>query len=151
MRQDMRVLAKKLMECIQRLLGHDSAVELMKNPSILHAAAEEGNVELLTMLTHTYPHLVWHTDSKGYTIFHIAVIHRQHNVFVLIDEIGARKDLIAVTQDEKGNNILHLAAELGVLDHVRSPFPTFRMLREMKWYLVSGFLNKFICFMKDVV
>ncbi|XP_057793287.1 ankyrin repeat-containing protein NPR4-like [Salvia miltiorrhiza] len=136
MRRDFRLLANKLWEGIQRL-GHASAVELMKNPPILHDAAKVGNVELITMLTHTYPDLVWHTDSNGYTIFHIAVKYRQANLFVLIEEIGAWKDLIAVSEDENGNNILHLAAKLGPLDRrVRRirMLPTFRLHRETMWF-----------------
>ncbi|KAH6820862.1 hypothetical protein C2S53_020382 [Perilla frutescens var. hirtella] len=133
-RRDMRLLAKKLLAGIQRL-GQADVIEVMKNPPILLIAAEEGNVELITMLTHAYPHLLWHTNSKGYTIFHIAANYRHYHLFGLINEIGARKDFIAISQDEDGNNILHLAAELEppgrrwILG-----MAAFQMQREVVWF-----------------
>ncbi|KAH6833662.1 hypothetical protein C2S53_020368 [Perilla frutescens var. hirtella] len=134
MRQDMRLLAKQLWTGIQKL-GEASALELMKSPPILHDAAKVGNVELITMLTHTYPHLIWHTDTQGYTIFHIAVKYRHQNLFGLIKEIGARKDLIATSQDENGNNILHLAAELAPPHSMGIvKWQAFQMQREVLWF-----------------
>ncbi|KAH6801484.1 hypothetical protein C2S52_001948 [Perilla frutescens var. hirtella] len=135
MRQDMQLLAKKLWADIQNL-GQASLLELMKiNPPILHNAAEVGNVELITMLTHTYPDLVWLTNNEGYTIFHIAVNFRHFHLFSMINEIGARKDLLAASQDENGNNILHLAAELAPPGN-RWTFlmAVFQMQREMLWF-----------------
>ncbi|KAH6758228.1 hypothetical protein C2S51_018463 [Perilla frutescens var. frutescens] len=134
MGRNMRLLAKKLWRGIQRLGEASRVLELMKNPPILHYAAEVGNVELLTMLTHTYADLVWHTNSQGYTIFHIAVKHRQESLFKLINEIGARKDFIAMSQDENGNNILHLAAELAPPTRKILPMPPFQMHREILWF-----------------
>ncbi|XP_057797231.1 ankyrin repeat-containing protein At5g02620-like [Salvia miltiorrhiza] len=133
MRQDMQILAKKLWEYIQKL-GNASAVELMKNPPILHDAAQLGNVELITMLTQTYPHLIWHTDANGYTIFHIAVKCRHEMLFDLINEIGVRKDSIAMSQDENGDNILHLATESAPTDRRLGAMPGFEMLMEMLWF-----------------
>ncbi|KAH6801455.1 hypothetical protein C2S52_001919 [Perilla frutescens var. hirtella] len=134
MRQDMRLLATKLWKGIQGL-EEDSALELMKNPPILLNAAKVGNVELITMLTHTYPHLIWHTNTQRYTIFHIAVKYRHENLLGLIKEIGARKDLIATSQDQNGNNILHLAAELAPPDIMGIvKWQAFQMQREVVWF-----------------
>lgn len=130
MQRDMRLLAEKLWAGVQRL-GESSAVELMKKPPILHNAAQVGNIELITMLTHTYPALMWLTDTNGYTIFHISVMYRHEKLFALINEIGARKDLIAAWQDENGNNILHLAGELAAQKRWFHYMPAFKMQIEM--------------------
>ncbi|KAH6801454.1 hypothetical protein C2S52_001918 [Perilla frutescens var. hirtella] len=134
MRPDMRLLAEKLWKGIQGL-GETSALELMKYPPILLNAAKVGNVELITMLTHTYPHLIWHTNTQGYTIFHIAVKYRHQSLFGLIEEIGAVKDLIATSLDENDNNILHLAAELAPPDSTNIvKWQAFQMQREVMWF-----------------
>ncbi|KAL2926548.1 Ankyrin repeat-containing protein ITN1 [Bienertia sinuspersici] len=51
-------------------------------------------------------------DENRRTIFHIAIIHRHEEIFRLIYEIGAIKDLIATFKDDHGNNMLHLASKL---------------------------------------
>ncbi|KAH6781328.1 hypothetical protein C2S51_006621 [Perilla frutescens var. frutescens] len=134
MQDDMQLLAKQLWEGIQKLQGQESAIELMKNPPILHDAAEVGNVELITMLTHTYPSLAWQTNNKGYTIFHVIIKHRHENLLWLIDEIGSRKGLFAIWQDEDGNNILHLAAELAAPRSRILLMTAFEMQREILWF-----------------
>ncbi|KAJ8759782.1 hypothetical protein K2173_009883 [Erythroxylum novogranatense] len=69
---------------------------------LIFKAAEQGNLELLTILIRWYPRLVFEVDGNNYTIFHIAVLHRHRDVFRLIHEIGS----------SKRNNLLHLAAKL---------------------------------------
>ncbi|KAH6822113.1 hypothetical protein C2S53_020194, partial [Perilla frutescens var. hirtella] len=131
---DLCILAEKLWSEIQRL-DEPTVLELMKNPSILHDAAKVGNVELITMVTLEYPNLIWKTDNNGYTIFHIAVIYRRENVFRLIHQIGARKHFVAISKDENGNNILHLAAKLAPLN-ARKISSESLMQREVKWFKV---------------
>lgn len=65
MRGEIPKLAKKLWAGINQNLEQRSVVELLKKPPILHTPEKVGDIELITMITHTYPHLVWLTDSKG--------------------------------------------------------------------------------------
>ncbi|KAH6801434.1 hypothetical protein C2S52_001898 [Perilla frutescens var. hirtella] len=132
MQPDQCFLAEKLWTEIQR---EPNVLELMKNPPILHEAAKVGNVELITMVTRDYPNLVWKTDNNRYTIFHIAVIYRRENVFRLIHQIGARRHFVAISIDENGNNILHLAAKLAPLN-ARKISSDSLMQREVKWFKV---------------
>ncbi|KAH6801448.1 hypothetical protein C2S52_001912, partial [Perilla frutescens var. hirtella] len=133
MREVMHLLAKKLWDGIKRL-GKHTVLELMKNIPILPEAAKVGNMELITMLTHTYPNLAWLTNNEGYTIFHIIVKHRHENLLWLIDEIGAMKDFIAISQDKYDNNILHLAAELAAPKSRILLLTAFEMQRELLWF-----------------
>ncbi|XP_042034954.1 uncharacterized protein LOC121781281 [Salvia splendens] len=110
MQPDLQLLAEKVWTEVQRL-DRARVRDLMKNPLILHDAARFGNVELITMLTRDYPNLIWETDSDGYTIFHVAVMYRRENVFRLIYSFGAFKHLLATSQDQNGDHILHLAAK----------------------------------------
>ncbi|KAG9149460.1 hypothetical protein Leryth_022203 [Lithospermum erythrorhizon] len=77
---------------------------------LLFKAAELGIVEFLVVLIRSYPDFFWKVNKDGYTIFHIAVIHRQEKVFSLIHEFGALKDYILMLIDNDRNNMLHLAA-----------------------------------------
>lgn len=82
----------------------------------------------------SYPDLIWKVDENRYTIFHIAVKHRQAEVFKLIYEIGAIKDLIATYKDDNGNNMLHLAAKLAPPDRLNCI--SLQMQQEALWFKV---------------
>ncbi|KAL1533112.1 hypothetical protein AAHA92_33043 [Salvia divinorum] len=91
--------------------------------------------KLITMLTRAYPNLMLETDSHGYTIFHVAVIYRRENVFRLIYSSGAIKHIIATSQDQNGDNILHLAAKFPPPNprNVVS-IPPLQMQKELTWF-----------------
>ncbi|KAH6801433.1 hypothetical protein C2S52_001897 [Perilla frutescens var. hirtella] len=134
MQEDLRLLVEKLWMQIKNL-ERATALELMKNPPILHDAAKVGNVELITMLTHTYPNLIWNTDNNGYTIFHIAIIYRRENIFKLIHQSGAMKHLITTSQDQNGDTILHLAAKLASPSRRKIvSIPALQMQGELAWF-----------------
>lgn len=102
---------------------------------LLFVAAKLGKVEFLTVLIRSYPDLIWKVDENRYTIFHIAVIHRREEIFQLVYEIGAVKDLIATYNDEHGNNMLHLASKLAPpnrLNYVSGA--ALQMQRELLWF-----------------
>ncbi|KMS96654.1 hypothetical protein BVRB_8g201160 isoform B [Beta vulgaris subsp. vulgaris] len=102
---------------------------------LLFVAAKLGKVEFLTTLIRSYPDLIWKVDENRYTIFHIAVTHRQEEIFKLIYEIGAIKDLIATYKDDDGNNMLHLAGKLAPLPRLACVSgATLQMQREILWF-----------------
>lgn len=115
-----------------------SLVELIKKPvHVLHEAAKAGHVELITMLTRTFPRLIWDTDSNGYTMFHIAVMYRQSDVFELIYQVKAIVGFRAIWQDQEGNNILHLVAKpAAVTRSQRKLPPALQIQRELLWFRV---------------
>ncbi|KAH6755647.1 hypothetical protein C2S53_010562 [Perilla frutescens var. hirtella] len=129
-------LAKKLWEEIQKLARGD-VLELIKNPSILHDAAKFGNVELIAMITSTYPELLGHMNNEGHSIFHIAVMHQQENILFLIKqpENCLRYNAI-LSEDINGNNLLHLAGKVqprgGMTKIVCDP--DVRMKKRHSWF-----------------
>lgn len=111
-------------------------LELMEKPvHILHDAAKAGQVEMITMLTRIYPHLIWETDSDGYTMFHIAVLYRQSDVFSLIHEIKTMIGFRMTWQDHEGNNILHLAAKPSAVAKEKLS-PLLQIQKELIWFKV---------------
>ncbi|XP_050261987.1 ankyrin repeat-containing protein At5g02620-like isoform X2 [Quercus robur] len=128
-------LVKKLWEHVLEL--QDSEIsKLIREPSrLLFDAAELGSLEFLIILIDSYPDLIWKIDQKNRSLFHIAVLNRHENIFNLIYEIGAIKDLIAAYKDENNNNILHLAANLAPLSRLQIVSgAALQMQRELLWF-----------------
>ncbi|KAH6781344.1 hypothetical protein C2S51_006637 [Perilla frutescens var. frutescens] len=127
-------LAEKLWDEMQKM-EKTNLLKLIKNQHILHDAAKRGHVELLTMVTRAYPQLIWDTDSNGHTIFHIGVAYRQRHVFNLIHQVKCMIHSRTISQDQDGNNILHLSAKLSP-----RPFDTglLKLMRgELAWFEVT--------------
>jgi len=104
---------------------------------LLFAATEIGNIEFIAILIGSYPDLIWKVNEDGISIFHIAISNRQVEVFNLIYEIGAIKDLLATYENKEGNNMLHLAAAEPPpvsLDQISGA--ALQMQRELMWYKV---------------
>lgn len=116
-------------------LEKDSLLELIRKPHLLHDATKAGNVDLVTMIIRSYPQLIWDTDSHGYDIFHIAVIHRQSEMFHLINQVDPMMGFRSIFQDQQGNNILHLAAKPEALTKRELP-PALQMRSELLWFEV---------------
>ncbi|KAL2931560.1 Ankyrin repeat-containing protein ITN1 [Bienertia sinuspersici] len=102
---------------------------------LLFVAAKCGNVDFLTTLVRSYPDLIWKVDEDNRSIFHIAIINRHEEIFKLIYELGAIKDLIAVDKDGNGNNMLHLAAALAPSHRLNCVSgAALQMQRELLWF-----------------
>ncbi|XP_059634110.1 ankyrin repeat-containing protein ITN1-like [Cornus florida] len=131
--------ALRLLECFWkqvRLLDDSRMQELLKRISKpLFDAAEFGNIEFITELIRSYPDLIWNVDEEHQSIFHIAVMHRQENIFKLIYGMGAYKDLITYYRDKNNNNILHLAGKLAPSDRLNFVSgAALQMQRELLWF-----------------
>ncbi|XP_059438662.1 ankyrin repeat-containing protein NPR4-like isoform X2 [Corylus avellana] len=130
--------AHKLVQLLWRevlVLPEDKFIDLLEeHSSLLFEAAELGNVEYLIILIGSYPDLIWRVDKNVQTIFHIAVRHRQENVFNLIYELGAIKGMVAKYTNSEFN-MLHLAGQLAPLDRLNiiSGAP-LQMQRELLWF-----------------
>ncbi|KAK4368285.1 hypothetical protein RND71_012077 [Anisodus tanguticus] len=110
MKEQAGLLLEELWAECQR---EDTLLNLVEKENLLHTAAKAGNVEFLAVAIRNNPDLIWKVDQRNRTIFHVAVLHREDQVFSLIHQIGAIKDLIILIADDNSNNILHLAGKLG--------------------------------------
>ncbi|XVF77817.1 hypothetical protein PTKIN_Ptkin14bG0077100 [Pterospermum kingtungense] len=103
-------------------------------------AAKLGSYEFLATLIRMHPELIWETDRKNQTIFHIAVLHRHVDIFNQIYSIGSIKDVVVTyeihkTNSEVWDNMLHLAAQIPSphqLDTVSGS--ALQMQRELLWF-----------------
>ncbi|XVF77832.1 hypothetical protein PTKIN_Ptkin14bG0079000 [Pterospermum kingtungense] len=108
----------------------------------LFEAAKLGSSEYLAVLIRSYPELAWETDRENKTIFHIAVKHRQVNVFNLIYSVGSLKEVVVAYEIARHisgvfDNILHLTAELPSAHELNVVSgAALQMQRELLWFQV---------------
>lgn len=62
----------------------------------------KGNSKFLEAFIDKYPDIIREADNNGYSIFHIAILNLQGNVFELND-IGQIKDMIVSSRDNNEN------------------------------------------------
>ncbi|CAN1218447.1 Ankyrin repeat-containing protein NPR4 [Linum perenne] len=130
-------------------LMHTHAVELLRflieqalefgGPQVLkvlksstQTAVRLGIVEFVEEILTNYPRAILDFDDKGHSLFHQAVLHRQLEVFELLAQRISFPPCGRFLKDEKGNNFLHLAAEIRPADNVCGP--AMHIQRELKWF-----------------
>ena len=135
LKQENSKQASELFEkCLQEYRGDGGNSSVIQH--VLFDAAEEGNIECLIMLIRFDFDLLWKTDRKRKSIFHVAAEKRHESIFCLLKEIGSIGELII---DEKGEygNILHLAAKLAPKEKLNAiSGAALQMQREMLWFKV---------------
>ncbi|KAK4710629.1 hypothetical protein R3W88_005142 [Solanum pinnatisectum] len=86
------LLEKLWTEC--KRSDEDELLELVKRESLLHSAAQAGNVGFLAVVIRNHPDLIWTLmNHKKQTIFHTAVIYREEKVFSLLHQMGGIENL----------------------------------------------------------
>ncbi|CAI9782234.1 unnamed protein product [Fraxinus pennsylvanica] len=132
--------ALELVECLWKqvlfLLDDSEIGKLLRSPSRpLFIAAEFGNFQFIRELILQYPDLIWKVDEESRSLFHIAVIHRQEQIFKLLYDIGAHKDLITSYKSTNNCNMLHLAANLAPSNRLKIVSgAALQMQRELLWF-----------------
>ncbi|KAJ4717260.1 putative Ankyrin repeat-containing protein [Melia azedarach] len=97
----------------------------------LHTAAEIGISEFFNEIIIDYNDSLYRTNSEGHHIFHLAVLHRQENIFNLIHRFRYLSDMLNM-YDKSGNNMLHLAGRLVPSSKVAGA--ALQMQRELQWF-----------------
>ncbi|XP_076896773.1 uncharacterized protein LOC143549871 [Bidens hawaiensis] len=100
---------------------------------VLFVAAETGNTGFIVELLRTYPHFMFNRNEDGFTIFHVAVMHRHHGIYSLLYEIGSSKDDICMLLDKSGNNLLHLVGKTSK-EMAAKTSTSLLMQRELRWF-----------------
>ncbi|KAJ3670472.1 hypothetical protein LUZ60_010796 [Juncus effusus] len=74
-------------------------------------------------------------DDPSISIFHIAVKHRQHDVFNILFQMSSQRDALLARKDKDGNTILHTAAKLPSSDRLNLAYgAALQIQRELLWY-----------------
>ncbi|KAL9992691.1 putative PGG domain, ankyrin repeat-containing domain superfamily [Helianthus debilis subsp. tardiflorus] len=131
------VLRNLILETITEFRGHASSItEETRMPyPMLILAIEMGNSKFVVELIRQYPDLIWNVDDNNHTIFHHAVKHRQEDIYNLLYEIGAMKDMIISHRDAKNNNMLHLVGKISEQKRLEDVSGVaLQMQRELLWF-----------------
>ena len=100
-------------------------------------AVKNGNVELIVKIFRTYPPSIWVLDQNGRSIFSLAILNRQVEIFNLIYELQGWKVLLAVCRDNENNNALHMAAKMPPKESLNVVNgAALQMQRELLWFKV---------------
>ncbi|KAH7521142.1 hypothetical protein FEM48_Zijuj07G0001900 [Ziziphus jujuba var. spinosa] len=131
-------LLGKLFSCALSSDEENPLIRTEEVENLLYEAAEVGNVDFLIKLIQHNPQLVWAKDEMTGSIFHIAVKNRHENIFSLLFQLGAIKDIIAKIVTSGENNLLHIAAKLAPQDKLNNVRPTaLKIQRELLWFKVN--------------
>ncbi|KAG7946583.1 hypothetical protein I3843_14G046800 [Carya illinoinensis] len=107
-------------------------------PKAIFGAIRRGNFELVYHIVKANPDLLWITDvDEGRSIFHWAVLHRQHRIFTLIFSLiyNLKRKNVPSAINNSDNIILHMAGkstENTAIDQIRGA--ALQMQREVQWF-----------------
>ncbi|KAF5442120.1 hypothetical protein F2P56_037168, partial [Juglans regia] len=100
----------------------------------MFGAIKRGNFEFVYNIVKANSDLLRMSDVANRSIFHCAVLHRQHRIFSLIYNFK-KKNAQLLRIDKSGNVILHMAGMLTentAIDHIRGA--ALQMQREVQWF-----------------
>ncbi|KAF5442128.1 hypothetical protein F2P56_037175 [Juglans regia] len=101
----------------------------------VYGAIKRGNFEFVYHTVKANPYLFWTFDTaKKRTIFHWAILHRQHRIFSLLYNLKMKNSILNMV-DKSANTILHMAGmviENTAIDSIRGA--ALQMQREVQWF-----------------
>nr|XP_043630752.1 uncharacterized protein LOC122602084 [Erigeron canadensis] len=136
---EMENQALKLVQSLLKLfpVNKREVQEMGMNPRVLlFTAAEMGNTRFVIELLRMFPTTIHERKDGGISIFHIAVMRRNKDIYNLLYETGSQNSRIARWFDNKHNNILHLVAMTSndKTQHQTPSGASLLMQRELLWY-----------------
>ncbi|MED6220336.1 hypothetical protein PIB30_043945 [Stylosanthes scabra] len=127
----------QIMSCLRKRVASLNASEL-RDASAYDAmlkAAKYGIIEFIEWMRKANPDLLWATDRNKRGIFSHAILNRKENVFNLIHVVHGRKEIVVSRTDAFGNNLLHLAAQLGPSSSLAERSgAALQMQSEIQWF-----------------
>ena len=105
--------------------------------SPLRIAASNGIVEIFDNMLKVYPQVIEEISKDEQNILHVAISHRQREIFKRIKKMKMIINRLASRIDNKGYTILHHVADISNYHRGNQPGPAFQLQQELKWFEVS--------------
>ncbi|KAK9228836.1 hypothetical protein WN944_021793 [Citrus x changshan-huyou] len=137
--QTLEILRIMCAGAVDILNTHEEAQNVFKKP--MFKAARLGIYEIVMGIMNSYfPWSLEFKNKDGYDIFKVAVEHRREKVFNIIFNFPNIYPFFLANIDEKGINILHIAARS--VPSTEVPGAALQMQRELQWFkAVENFVH----------
>ncbi|XP_026454803.1 protein ACCELERATED CELL DEATH 6-like [Papaver somniferum] len=128
-------LVSTMLEQIGATMNKSNVIDFFKQSSLMKTAITYGTTEVIVQCLQKFPYLLW-SEMEGQTMVQIAIAERNDKIFNFIckkseedmDELNSRTD-------DKGNTILHYAADIAPSHQLNSVSgAAFQMQREAQWF-----------------
>ncbi|WCJ41354.1 Ankyrin repeat family protein [Euphorbia peplus] len=130
------LMNKQAMELLRLLISEaykfnpSIADFLLGNATLL--AAEFGSYEFVRESINSNPRMVFFKTTVGRNLFHIAIMHRQEDIFNLLYQMGVLSSFTTSEIDQFDNNMLHLAGKLAPSNKISGA--ALQIQRELQWF-----------------
>ncbi|XP_031262361.1 uncharacterized protein LOC116120542 isoform X2 [Pistacia vera] len=113
----------------------DEPIEENSQPSSLFFATERGIIKIVEEMLTLCPQLVEFKNHQKQNILHVAIQHRQKEIYDLVKTMKIPMTRLVRGIDKNGYTILHHAANMKDDDKETHPAgPVYQLQEELKWY-----------------
>ncbi|XP_059436136.1 ankyrin repeat-containing protein ITN1-like [Corylus avellana] len=113
--------------------NHEQRTECRVYSAIIRSS-KIGNYKFVVDTVRAIPNLLWSRDIDSRSIFSVAVLHRQEEIFSLIYKLN-EKNAMTNWHDDERNYILHMAGMTGASIRINQiPGAALQMQRELQWF-----------------
>ncbi|RHN50409.1 putative ankyrin repeat-containing domain, PGG domain-containing protein [Medicago truncatula] len=129
-----RDILRGFCEKIEKISSESAELHQWSVDDAMLQAAKHGTLEFINSMREANPDLLYAMDKNKRGIFAHAILNRKASVFRLVYKIEGHEGL-KTSIDIFGNNLLHLAAELGPSSYRdRRSNAALQMQRELQWF-----------------
>ncbi|KAK7293072.1 hypothetical protein RJT34_15933 [Clitoria ternatea] len=100
----------------------------------LFLAAASGIIEVVKLIVDEYPEAISHVNEDGLNVLHVAVKHRQLEIYEYIEKSPAFDALKPRISLKDGRTILHQAASMEYYREQVLPGVAYQLQDELQWY-----------------
>ncbi|KAF3451778.1 hypothetical protein FNV43_RR07874 [Rhamnella rubrinervis] len=95
---------------------------------------EHGYREIVNGIIQVYPQAVEHVSDKGLNIMHVAIRHRQKDIFDRVKQMRIPMARLVRKIDDNGYTLLHHVADMRYYSGGTQPNPALELQDELKWF-----------------
>ncbi|KAI3865152.1 hypothetical protein MKX03_029239 [Papaver bracteatum] len=128
-------LVSNMLAQIDVTMNKSNVIDFFKKSSLMKIAITYGTMEVIVQCLKKFPYLIW-AEMEGKTMVQIAIAERNDKVFNFICKMSEEDmDELNSRVDERGNTILHYAADIAPSHQLNSVSgAALQMQREAQWF-----------------
>ncbi|KAI3860403.1 hypothetical protein MKW98_011597 [Papaver atlanticum] len=128
-------LVSTMLEQIDLTMNKSDVLDFFKKSSLIKTAITYGTTEVVEHCLKIFPYLLW-SEMEGQTMMQIAIGKRNEKIFnFLCQKSEEDMDELNSRTDDRGNTILHYAAEIAPSNQLNSVSgAALQTQREMQWF-----------------